>query len=90
MIAKKIEKIVKTGAVHFLYSKTGSWYNHLKDFPGVLYDVNGYIIFRTEKEYLNNNLLRHGKELNIPEGISKIRGYVKFSKEEKDKMFGLF
>ncbi len=37
-----------TGAKHALYSEQGKWYHQLTDFPGVLFDGNGYILFETE------------------------------------------
>ena len=52
--AKKIEKIVKTGALHVLYREDGGWYHQLKKFPGVLFDDRGYVIFETKEDYKNN------------------------------------
>ena len=48
--AKKIETIVNTGAIHVLYREDGKFYNTLKDFPGALFDINGYIVFTIESE----------------------------------------
>jgi hypothetical protein len=67
--AKKIEAIVKTGASHTLYRQNGTWYHHLKAFPGVLFDINGYIMFNSKSEYDKSIYLDHGKELTIRGGI---------------------
>ncbi len=87
--AKKINKIIDTGAWHVLYREDGKWYNNLKYFPGALFDINGYIVFTKENEYLNNKKLKHGKRLNIPEGISQIAGYKKFTEYEKRQVLEL-
>ena len=85
----KINKIVLTGAIHALYREDGKWYHHLRDFPGVLFDCNGFIVFKSQSEYLNNSYLQHGKDLNIPDGISSIPGYKKFTEREKNKIMDL-
>jgi hypothetical protein len=51
--AKKIEKVVVTGAVHVLYNEDGRWYQPLRCFPGALFDKNGLIIFQTEQDYFS-------------------------------------
>ena len=60
---------------HALYHRDGIWYNHLRHFPGALFDPNGYVIFNTESEYKNSPYLRHGVELNVVGGIHSIPGY---------------
>lgn len=87
--AKKIEKIVQTGAVHVLYRKDGTWYHHLDKFPGALFDINGFLVFQTREEYEKNQYLQHGKELSIPRGISSIPRYTKFTKEQKEEINAL-
>ncbi|MBL7740049.1 MAG: hypothetical protein JNK14_12600 [Chitinophagaceae bacterium] len=87
--AKKIDTIVKTGALHALYREDGKWYNNLRYFPATLFDINGYIIFNNESEYLNNKHLKHGKRLNISVGISQIRGYQKFTEDVKRQVLNL-
>lgn len=81
--AKKIERIVKTKSIHVLYREDGKWYNNLVDFPGTLFDINGYIVFTRKADYENNEHLRHGKRLNISVGISQMRGYKKYTEVEK-------
>jgi hypothetical protein len=64
------------GAVHALYHKDGSFYNHLTSFPGALFDPRGYVLFKTEEEYLKNPNLRHGVQVHVKGGISSLPGYV--------------
>ncbi len=64
------------GARHALFHKDGTWYNNLGKFPGALFEPDGYILFRTEKDYLESPYVKVGKETNIPKGISSIPGYV--------------
>lgn len=49
--ALKIDTIVKTSAKHGLYREDGKWYHHLMDFPGVLFDINGFVMFNTKEDY---------------------------------------
>ena len=65
------------GVHHPLYHKDGSYYNHIRYFPGALFDPEGYVVFRTEKEYLSSPYLQHGKQLHVPGGISSVPGYVR-------------
>jgi hypothetical protein len=60
-----------------LYSKSGRWYHLLDQFPGALFDPNGYVLFQTVEEYLACPQLRIGKELNVRGTISAIANYVR-------------
>lgn len=60
---------------HALYHQDGSFYENLRDFPGGLFDPNGYVVFRTEAEYRASPYLNIGRKLNVPRGISSIPGY---------------
>ena len=73
--AKYLARRWKVNVVHALYHRDGTYYNHLRDFPGALFDPNGYVKFDTEREYKNSPHLQHGMELNVPNGISSIPGY---------------
>lgn len=88
MTAKEMSKKININARHYLYRKNGIWYHHLKEFPGVLFDENGYIVFNTKVEYLNNQSLKHKQTLHVRGGISSIKGYTTFTKEEK-KLLGI-
>ena len=62
-------------ANHSLYSEYGNFYENLRDFPGALWDQHGYVLFRTERDYVESPYLQKGKKLNVPRGISSIPGY---------------
>lgn len=88
MNAKTIEIVVNTGASHCLFSKTGTWYHLLTSFPGVLYDLNGYICFMSRHDLVSSKFVRETKELNIRNGIAKMPGYKKYTNEQRLKIFG--
>lgn len=67
----------KIGAAQARYHKDGDWYMPLEYFPGVLCDPNGYILFRTEEEYLDSDYLEIGERVHVRGGISRIPGYKK-------------
>ena len=74
---KYLNRKWKVGARHALYHQAGHWYDHLKRFPGALFDAHGYVVFETEEAYKQCSQLRHGKQLNVTGGVSSIFGYVK-------------
>jgi hypothetical protein len=74
---QKLNAQWKVGVRHALFHRDGHWYNNLERFPGALFDPDGYIVFRTEQDYRTSAYLRIGKETNVPNGISRIPGYVK-------------
>ncbi|MEK6530967.1 MAG: hypothetical protein AABZ23_00565 [Deltaproteobacteria bacterium] len=77
LTGKYLNELWKVGARHALYREDGKWYEHLKRFPGALFDYNGYVIFKTEKEYEQSSYLQHGIKLNVPhDGISAMPNYV--------------
>ncbi len=68
---------VKNGA----YRETGNWFIPLRDFPGALFDANGYIRFESKQEYENAGkiYLYINKQIGIRppyKDISTIPGYV--------------
>jgi 5-methylcytosine-specific restriction enzyme A len=69
-------------AQHALYHNDGRWYHLLEQFPGALFDANGYVIFQTEREFQNCSYLSIGNEVNVKhsKGISAIPGYVRVIK----------
>ncbi|MXY38701.1 MAG: hypothetical protein F4027_09820 [Rhodospirillaceae bacterium] len=78
LTGKSLNAKWKVGAMHALYREDGKWYHHLKQFPGALFDFNGYIVFATEQEYEACEHLAHGVELHVNgSGISSIPGYVR-------------
>lgn len=85
MNGKLLNKLLNLGAKHSLYREDGGWYHHLKLFPGVLFDRNGYVLFKSYEEYLNHPNLRHRKDLNVIPGISTLPEYILFNDEQKRK-----
>lgn len=75
MNGKKINEVLGLNAKHALYFHRGDWYHHLRRFPGILIDSNGYIRFKTEKEFINSKYIKLGKRVNIYGGISNIMNY---------------
>ena len=65
----------KVNAVHALFDKNGTWYHHLRDFPGALFDPNGYVLFHAETEYKNSPYLQHGQDLHVIGGIYSMPTY---------------
>jgi hypothetical protein len=49
-----------------------------QDFPGALFDVNGYVVFLTEQSYRNCRHLALGDHIHLTQpGISAIPGYIR-------------
>lgn len=82
MIGFKLNRSLELGAFHALYRSDGIWYHNLKQFPGVLFDQNGYIIFNSREEYEANPSLKIRKDLNVVGGISSLQSYQLFSDAE--------
>ena len=74
---KRLNKKWGVGAKHALYHKDGHFYENLEHFPGAYFDIYGYILFKTEKEYMNCSYVSIGQKTNVPRGISSIPGYIK-------------
>jgi hypothetical protein len=72
---KILARLWHVNVKHALYHKDGKWYNHLRDFPGALFDPNGYVIFHGENEYINSPYLQHGQELHVINGLPSIPTY---------------
>src|SRR6266545_3868057 len=65
------------GGSHALYHKDGTYYNHLRYFPGALFDRTGYLVFKTEDAYIRSPYLQRRKQLHVPAGIASVPGYVR-------------
>jgi TnpA family transposase len=70
------EKNIPARKVYF--HKDGTFYENLDIFPGALADTMGYLLFQTEEDYYNSSYLNIGIKTNVPNGISKVPGYVFF------------
>ena len=75
LTGKYLAHLWKVEVAHALYHQDGTFYENLQDFPGALFDANGYVIFKTEQEYNNCSYLDIGQKLNVHHGISSIPGY---------------
>lgn len=76
---KLLKDLWNVDVVHALYHKDGTFFENLHDFPGALFDDNGYVIFKTEREYNNCSYLDIGQKLNVHQGISSIPGYKRMN-----------
>lgn len=76
---KYLNELWNIGAKHALYREDGKWYHQLKEFPGALFDANGYIIFETEKNYLESPHLQIQQDLHVINGISSMPNYVRIT-----------
>jgi|ERR1051325_10106251 5-methylcytosine-specific restriction protein A len=65
-------------AEHALFDRNGKWFHHLRAFPGILCDENGYVRFKTKAEYEKHAGLQHGQALHAPDGIVTFIGYTRF------------
>ncbi|HRQ37075.1 MAG TPA: HNH endonuclease [Chloroflexota bacterium] len=74
-------------AKHALYRADGKWYHQLTDFPGALFDANGYIVFETEKDYLESPYLQIKQDLHIADGISSMPNYVRVTEKGQLQVF---
>lgn len=85
---RRLARELSLRAAHALFHKDGYWYDQLKDFPGVLFDRNGYVLFPDQKAYEKCADLRHPTHLRsdgrpgtlaVPNTISNIRSpnYIK-------------
>jgi len=84
MTGKRLNKLLNINAKHALYRKDGKWYQLLNDFPGVLFDDNGLVIFNSKEEYDNQKELDCKKTIHIKDGISSLQKYLYYSSEQID------
>ena len=86
MRAAELNRQWKVGTKHALYIHDGHWYHLLKEFPGALFDDNGYILFSTEGEYKacpHLAIYEKTNQVSIKQpGISAIPGYVRVISEK--------
>jgi Protein of unknown function DUF262 len=75
------------GASQALYREDGELYHMLTQFPGVLFDQDGYVLFDTLNAFLSHpdiNADPTTNQVHIPKGISNISGYVRVADIVKD------
>ena len=74
---RNLKDLWKIRAKHVLYHKDGNYYMHLQQFPAALCDPYGYVLFKTEIDYVKSSYLQHGKQLHVPMCISSMPSYFK-------------
>ena len=77
---RKLNSTYKVGAVQARYREDGMWYHPLREFPGALFDGQGYILFQVERDYKGCRRVRkgpHPNHIHVDEGIASIPGYVR-------------
>ena len=77
LTGKRLNTEWNVRAKHALYREDGKWYHLLQDFPGALFDKNGYVLFSTKEQYMTCGYLQIKEEIHVPDGISSIPGYIK-------------
>lgn len=82
IIGRKLNEAFEFNSEHTYFFHQGNWYHHLQRFPGVLSDLNGYVRFETEENYLNNPDLKHGQRLHIKNGIKSLKNFIWFNEEQ--------
>ena len=83
LTGKKLNELWGIGAKHALYREDGKWYHQLTKFPGVLFDANGYVIFQSEKDFLESPYLKIGQDIHLRDGISSMPTYVRISEKSQ-------
>lgn len=76
---ERLNVAYKLGAAQSRYRQDGVWYHPLKKFPGILFDGMGYVLFRTQQEYVACRYVKKGPDPNhihVEGGIASIPGYV--------------
>ncbi len=76
---KRLNDLWGVEAKHSLYRVDGKWYHQLQDFPGALFDANGYVVFENKKNYLESSYLQIKQDLHVPNGISMMPNYVRIT-----------
>jgi len=79
LTGKLLNKLWCVGAKHAVYREDGKWYHQLINFPGALFDGNGYIVFASAQDYQGCSALQIKQDVHVPHGISSIPGYVRVS-----------
>ena len=77
----------KIGAVQARYREDGHWYHPLEKFPGVLFDANGYVLFKTVLDYINCTGVKKGPDPNhihVDGGIASLPFYVQLDPPPHD------
>jgi 5-methylcytosine-specific restriction protein A len=87
LTGKHLNDLWQVGAKHALYREDGKWYHQLVEFPGALFDANGYVVFESEASYLKSPYLQIQKDVNLPDGISSMPNYVRVTEDGQLQVF---
>jgi 5-methylcytosine-specific restriction enzyme A len=83
LTGKYLNKLWNVGAKHALYREDGKWYHQLTEFPGAFFDASGYVIFETEKDFLESPYLQIGQDVHLTDGISSMPRYIRISERSQ-------
>jgi hypothetical protein len=72
---RRLNELWAVKAKHALYHKDGLWYERLEQFPGALFDANGYVLFETEEAFAHCPDLRITQKVWVPKGVASILTY---------------
>ena len=73
-----LNRAFKIGARHALYSKHGTVYERLTQFPGILCDAGGYVHYDDEAQFTGDARLSIGEKVNVPGGLASHPRYERF------------
>jgi len=65
----------EVGASDAKFNREGKFFMPATSFPAALFDPKGYLLFRTETEYIESPYLRIGDRVHVPGGIASVPGY---------------
>ncbi len=80
---KYLNSLWGVNAKHALFRRTGDWYHKLTEFPGALFDANGYVIFIDEEDFYDSPYLQIKQNVHIPDLLENIPGYVRISNDNQ-------
>lgn len=67
------------GARQAYFHKGATFYMPLRKFPGAFFDPDGYILFKTERDYVDSSGISQatGPRANIRSGIKSLAAYTR-------------
>lgn len=76
---RSINKRYNLGAKHALYHIDGTFYERLEQFPGLLADPNGYVLYPTEEDFLNDAYLDVQDKVHVHDALARHPKYRTFA-----------
>lgn len=84
MNGRRLNEVLGLNAKHSLYRSDGKWYHNLTSFPGILFDSEGYIVFKDKNSYdTHPNLTHNANSLHVTPCISRLAGYILYTDEQR-------